>query len=251
MAREGISSTFSFRANIVLFMHLSAEKGMNNDASRDLIWRELLGGSLTWRELVHRWSWEVPLVLGGHAKPLVFSEGVNLGQAVVAREIDATIETAAHEILSDIMAAHEAGDIHTIARYKCKNPLRWLSIIYPVACNPHFIGLFFLGGTLLGWLSFTTSPSIPGKAIIGAIIRPPYRNAGLGTAAIIHAQKYLHDIMKDDAITGIFFDTQERNARVLAIARRIRAVEAGRRIDELRGGEAMVSFTSEVAMEAL
>src|SRR5271157_3641063 len=192
----------------------------------------------------------VPLVFDGHAKPLVFSEGVLLDQHLVAWEIDATTETGAHEILSDIMAAHDAGDIHTTARYKCKNPLRWLSMIYPSACNPRFIGLFFPGGTLLGWMSFSTSPSMPGKAIIGAIIRPRYRNAGLGTAAMLHAQKYLHDIVKDENITGIFFDTQERNARVLAIARRIKAVEAGRRVDELRGGETMVSFTSEVALDA-
>jgi len=194
-------------------------------------------------------AWTIPLVAGGHAKPLVFTEGVALGQHVMAREIDATTETGAHEILSDIMAAHEAGDIHTIARYKCKNPLRWLSMIYPPACTPKFIGLFFPGGTLLGWLSFTTSPSMPGKAIVGAIIRAPYRNAGLGTAAVLHARKYLHDIMHDSAISGIFFDTQVRNTRVIAIARRIKAVEAGRRVDQLRGGETMVSFTSEVAIE--
>jgi|SRR5271157_125304 len=193
---------------------------------------------------------EIPTIPGGHAKPLVFSEGVSLGQHVILREIDATTETAAHEILSDIMAAHQAGDIHTTARYKCKNPLRWLSMIYPAACNPRFIGLLFPCGTLLGWLSFTTSPSMPGKAIIGAIIRPKYRIAGLGTAAMLHAQKYLHDIVKDENITGIFFDTQARNARVMAIARRIMAVEAGRRVDELRGGEIMVSFTSEVVVEA-
>src|SRR5271157_1098231 len=140
---------------------------------------------------------EIPTIPGGHSKSLIFTEGVNLGQQVVAREIDATTETGAHEILCDIMAAHEAGDIHTIARYKCKNPLRWLSMIYPPACTPKFIGLFFPGGTLLGWLSFTTSPSMPGKAIVGAIIRAPYRNAGLGTAAMLHTQKYLHDIMQD------------------------------------------------------
>jgi len=195
-------------------------------------------------------AWTVPIIPGGHAKPLVFLEGVSLGQQVIAREIDATTETGAHEILSDIMAAHEAGDIHTIARYKCKHPLRWLSMIFPAACNARFIGLFFPDGKLLGWLSFSTSPSIPGKAIIGAIIRPEYRNAGLGTAAMLHAQKYLHDIMKSDAITGIFFDTQARNARVLSIAKRIKAVEQGRRVDQMRGGEIMVSFTSEVAAEA-
>lgn len=194
-------------------------------------------------------AWTIPLVAGGHAKPLVFSEGVALGQHVIAREIDATTKTGAHEILSDIMAAHEAGDIHTIARYKCKNPLRWLSMIYPAACTPRFIGLFFPDGTLLGWMSFTTSSSMPGKAIIGAIIRPPYRNAGLGTAAMLHTQKYLHDIIQDDSIVGIFFDTQARNGRVIAIARRIKAVESGRRVDQLRGGEMMVSFTSEVVME--
>ncbi|HME56454.1 MAG TPA: GNAT family N-acetyltransferase [Candidatus Lokiarchaeia archaeon] len=229
------------RANIVPFMLQSAEENMNNDASRDFTWQELVGGGLIW---------QIPLVFGGHAKPLVFSEGVNLGQHVVAHEIDATTETAAHEILSDIMAAHQAGDIHTTARYKCKNPLRWLSMIYPAVCNPRFVGLFFPGDTLLGWLSFSTSPSMPGKAIIGAVIRPKYRNAGLGTAAMLHAQKYLHDIVRDESITGIFFDTQERNARVMAIARRIKAVEAGRRVDELRGGEIMVSFTSEVALDA-
>lgn len=44
------------------------------------------------------------------------------------------------------------------------NALLWLSMIYPVACNPRFIGL----------LSFTTSPAVPGGAILGIIIRWPY-----------------------------------------------------------------------------
>jgi len=188
--------------------------------------------------------------LGGHEKPLLFQESVNLGRPIIAREIEPWTDAGAHELLSDIMAAHDAGDITTIARYKGKNPRRWLASIYPLTMDPRFIGLFFPDGTLLGWVSFTTSPYLPGKAVLGMVIRPPYQNAGLGTAALLHARKYLQDIMHDTSITGIFFETQEQNARVLAIAKKMKVQNTGRRIDQLKGGAAMLAFTNSSRAES-
>nr|MDO8115211.1 GNAT family N-acetyltransferase [Candidatus Sigynarchaeota archaeon] len=187
---------------------------------------------------------------GGHEKPLQFQESVNLGRPIIAREIEPWTDAGAHELLSDIMAAHEAGDITTIARYKGKNPRRWLASIYPFAMEPRFVGLFFPDGTLLGWVSFTTSPYLPGKAVLGMVIRPPYQNAGLGTAALLHAKKYLRDIMRDASITDIFFETQEDNARVLAIAKKMKVQNTGRRIDQIKGDIAMLAFTNKPGAEA-
>jgi len=186
---------------------------------------------------------------GGHEKPLLFQESVNLGRPIIAREIEPWTDAGAHELLSGIMAAHEAGDITTIARYKGKNPRRWLASIYPFAMEPRFVGLSFPDGTLLGWVSFTTSPYLPGKAVLGMVIRPPYQNAGLGTAALLHAKKYLQDIMKDKTIMSIFFETQEQNARVLAIAKKMKVRTAGWRIDQVKGGVAMLAFTNNPGVE--
>ena len=52
--------------------------------------------------------------------------------------------------------------------------------------------------------------------------------------AILHVQKYLCDITRDPAVTGVFFETGEGNRRVLHVARKLRVAPAGARIDALK-----------------
>nr|MDO8084787.1 GNAT family N-acetyltransferase [Candidatus Sigynarchaeum springense] len=186
----------------------------------------------------------LPRAPNGHEARLAFSEGVSLGRAVIVRELDPADEAVMHEVLSDVMAEHAAGTVTTFVRYKGKHPRRWFSQLYPPHCDPRVLGFFFPDGTLLGWLTVTTSPAAPGQAVLGMIVREPYRDAGLGTAAILHVAKYLHGITRDPAIEGVFFETEEGNRRVFRVARKLRVAPAGTRIDALKGGIMMLQFTS-------
>ena len=174
----------------------------------------------------------------------MFSEGVTLGRPIIVRELDPADDAVAHEVLSDVMAEHAAGTITTYIRYRGKHPRRWFDQLYPPSCEPRVLGFFFPDGTLLGWITVTVSPAASGQAILGMIVREPYRDAGLGTAAILHVQKYLRDITRDPAIAGVFFETGEGNRRVLHVARKLRVAPAGARIDALKGGAMMLQFTS-------
>ncbi|MEX2719651.1 MAG: GNAT family N-acetyltransferase [Candidatus Sigynarchaeota archaeon] len=181
---------------------------------------------------------------GGHEARLAFSEGVALGRPVMVRELDPADDAVAHEVLSDVMAEHAAGTITTFVRYRGKHPRRWFDQLYPPSCDPRVLGFFFPDGTLLGWITATRSPAVPGQAVLGMVVRPPYRDAGLGTAAILHVQKHLHRITRDGSMAGVFFETEERNRRVRHVARKLRAAPAGVRIDALKGGAMMLQFTS-------
>ena len=76
------------------------------------------------------------------------------------------------------------------------------------------------------------------------IIRPPYRDAGLGTAAILHVAKHLAAITRDPAAADVFFETQAVNRRVIHVARKVRVAPAGSRVDDLKGGVTMLQYSS-------
>ena len=81
-----------------------------------------------------------------------------------------------------------------------------------------FLGAFFPDGTLLGWVSMLRMEPAADHVQLGAVIQPPYRNHGLGSALVLHAWRHAAGIYGDPAITGIAFVTRETNAPVLAIA---------------------------------
>jgi RimJ/RimL family protein N-acetyltransferase len=186
----------------------------------------------------------LPRAAAGHEAKLTFSEGVLIGRPILVRELDVADEAVAHAVLTDIMAEHVAGTITTPVRYKGKHPRRWFVQIFPDASKPRLLGFFFPDNRFLGWLSITTSPALPGMAVLGVVIRPPYRNLGLGTAAILHVEKHLGTITKDPAIDRFFFETEARNRHVIHIARKLRVGQTGTRVDVLKGGVTMLQFTT-------
>ncbi len=186
----------------------------------------------------------LPRAPGGHEAKLVFSEGVALGRPVTVRELDPADPAVQHEVLADVMAEHAAGTITTFIRYKGRHPERWFPQLYPPACDPRVLGFFFPDGTLIGWLTVTSSPAVPGQAVLGMIIRPPYRDAGLGTAALLHVAKHLPAIARDPAATGVFFETQAVNRRVIHVARKLPVAHVGSRVDDLKGGITMLQYSS-------
>jgi len=186
----------------------------------------------------------LPRAPNGHEARLAFSEGVSLGRLITVRELDPADESVMHEVLSDVIAEHAAGTVTTFVRYRGKHPRRWFGQLYPPHCEPRVIGFFFPDNTLLGWLTVTTSPAAPGQAVLGMIVREPYRDAGLGTAAILHVAKHLHGIARGASLDGVFFETEEGNRRVFHVARKLRVAPAGTRIDALKGGIMMLQFTS-------
>jgi GNAT superfamily N-acetyltransferase len=142
------------------------------------------------------------------------------------------------------MAEHAAGTITTFVRYKGRRPERWFPQLYPPASDARVLGFFFPDGTLLGWLTVSASPAAPGQAVLGMVVRPPYRDAGLGTAAVMHVAKHLAAITRDPAATGVFFETQAGNRRVIHVARKVQVVPAGSRVDALKGSVTMLQYRS-------
>jgi len=177
---------------------------------------------------------------GGHEAPLCSTKALRLERSVHVRELDHGIDGVAHEILTDIMAARDANEIETIARYKGKNPKRWLAMVYPEAATPRFLGLFDDAGTLLGWATLSTSPSYPGCAILGAIVRHQYRDRGLGTAIVEHCRRHAREVLGDPTLVDLFFDTRENNDRVLRIVEKTNMVSAGERTNLT--GNHMIGF---------
>ncbi len=186
----------------------------------------------------------LPRAPGGHEARLVFSEGVTLGRPITIRELDPADDGVAHEVLADVMAEHVTGTITTFVRYKGRHPDLWFSQLYPAASKPRILGFTFPDGTLAGWLTITESIAVPGQAVLGMIIRQPFRDAGLGTAAILHVAKHLAAITRDPAITDVFFETQAVNRRVIHVARKVQVAPAGNRVDDLKGGITMLRYSS-------
>ncbi len=189
-------------------------------------------------------------VPNGHEARLVFSEGVSLGRPVTVRELDPADDAVAHEVLADVMAEHAAGTLTTFVRYRGVHPRRWFDQLYPPACRPRVLGFFFPDGTLLGWISTTASPAAPGQAVLGMIVRPPYRDAGLGTAAILHVARHLAAIARDPSTTGLFFESEVDNIRVKHVARKVRVARAGTRVDALKGGVVMIQYSTRSRVES-
>lgn len=177
---------------------------------------------------------------GGHDAPLCSTKALRLERSVHVRELDHSTDGVAHEILTDIMAARDASEIETIVRYKGKNPLRWLAMVYPEAATPRLLGLFDDAGTLLGWAALSTSPSYPGCAILGAIVRPQYRDRGLGTAIVEHCRRHAREVLGDLTLVNLFFDTQENNDRVLRIVEKTNIASASERKN--LNGHRMIGF---------
>jgi GNAT superfamily N-acetyltransferase len=181
---------------------------------------------------------------GGHEARLTFSEGVTLGRPVIVRELDPADDCVAHEVLADVMAEHAAGTITTHVRYRGKHPRRWFDALYPAASRPRILGFFFPDGTLAGWLTATTSPAMPGTAVLGMIIREPYRNQGLGTAALLHVEKHLFAIARDPSITRVFFETQAANHRVIHVAKKLQVATTGERPNPFAPAITMIQYAS-------
>ncbi|HME53390.1 MAG TPA: GNAT family N-acetyltransferase [Candidatus Lokiarchaeia archaeon] len=177
----------------------------------------------------------------GHGVPLFSTQEPRLGGAVHVRELDHANERVAHEILTDIMTARAAKEIDTLARYKGKKPLWWLGTVYPEAATPRFLSLFNEQGTLLGWAALSTTPSLPKCAVLGAIVRPPFRNFGLGWAIVEHCRKYAREVLDDTTLADLFFDTREQNTQVLRIVEKVGMTPARERVDI--NGNRMIGFS--------
>jgi ribosomal protein S18 acetylase RimI-like enzyme len=174
-----------------------------------------------------------PLVAStGHRAPLLFEEGVTLGRKVIVQQLDLASEAVKDAILTDVQAAANEGTVARRTRYKGKHATKWLEMIYPAVFRPVFLGAFFPDGTLLGWVSMLRTEPTNDHALLGAVIRPPYRNHGLGSALVLHAWRHAAEIYGDPSIMGIAFETQETNAAVMAIAKKHHLAFVSERVDE-------------------
>ena len=171
---------------------------------------------------------------GGHDRPLHFWEYTRVGRAILVREMNLNDDGVLDEILTDIMLESEAGTIQTPIRYdyeglrtrsdgspRPKRARKWFNQIYPSFLKPVFLGAYFMNGTCIGWISLVRAFSIPGQVQVGIIIKPEYRNKGLGTALVMHVHKFLYEITGDVEIRQISMTTRESNERIISIAFRM------------------------------
>jgi hypothetical protein len=81
---------------------------------------------------------------------------------------------------------------------------------------PRYFGLFSPAGDLLGWFSLTFTLGRPDMATLGIVVREPWRDRGIGTAATRHAVA-LKDSLLSRPVRTLLETTKASNGRVLRI----------------------------------
>lgn len=191
----------------------------------------------------------VVLAAGGYDAALAGIDAARVGCAVRVRQLDHHDEGMAHEILTDIMAGQAARLFSSSIRYKGKRPGYWLGCVAPEALAPRYFGLFSPAGELVGWFSIMFTLARPDLASFGILLRPPWRDKGIGTAAtrLAVAGK---DVLLARPIGTLLVMTSNNNARMLRIVEKIGLVDLGSLHDAGTGQARRAFATSHVTFKA-
>ncbi len=190
----------------------------------------------------------MPLVAGGRDEALDGWDERALGFAVRVREVDHRAEAASREILADVMAGRAEGTFSSDIHYKGRREGYWMQCLSPDVLGPRYFGLFSSAGVLLGWFSLTFTLSRPELATLGIMVKAPWRDRGLGTAAIRHAIAR-KDSMLARPIGALLVTTKPDNGRVIHIARKLGLHDLGMVVDGATGAPVRVFATSPVKLK--
>jgi GNAT superfamily N-acetyltransferase len=163
---------------------------------------------------------KVAAVAGGHDALLAGIDEARVGFPVRVREIDHHDEATAHEILTDVMAGREAGTFDCDIHYRGRRPGFWMGCLTPDVLAPRYFGLFSPAGVLLGWFSLAFTLRRPDLASLGIVVREPWRDRGIGTAATRHAMAQ-KDSLLARPIGAMIVTTRESNARMMRVVRKV------------------------------
>jgi RimJ/RimL family protein N-acetyltransferase len=189
----------------------------------------------------------VEVVQGGHDVPLAGIDEARVGFPVRVREIDHRDEATAHEVLTDIMAGQAEGTFDCSIHYKGKRPGYWMGCLSPEVLAPKYLGLFSPAGELLGWFSLTFTLGRPDLASLGIVVREPWRDKGIGTAATRHAVA-LKGTLLARPIGTLLITTKASNVRMMRIARKVGLHDLGKITDAGTGQARRTFATSPVVL---
>jgi ribosomal protein S18 acetylase RimI-like enzyme len=192
-------------------------------------------------------SSKIAAVAGGHDALLAGIDEARVGFPVRVREVDHRDEATAHEILVDIMAGQAAGTFACSIHYKGKRTGFWMQCLSPDVLVPKYFGLFSPAGELLGWFSLTFTLGRPDLATFGIVVREPWRDRGIGTAATRHAVA-LKDTLLARPIGTLLVTTKASNVRMMRIARKVGLYDLGEITDAGTGQARRTFATSPVVL---
>ncbi len=184
-------------------------------------------------------------VAGGHDEMLAGIDEARVGFAVRVREIDHRDPATAHEVLADVMAGQAAGTFAPVVHYKGKRVGFWMQCLTPDALAPKYFGLLSPAGELLGWFSLTFTFNRPELASLGIVVREPWRDKGIGTAATRHAVA-LKDTLLVRPIGTLLVTTKGNNGRMMHIAKKVGLHDLGEIVDSGKGVARRAFATSDV-----
>jgi GNAT superfamily N-acetyltransferase len=190
---------------------------------------------------------KVAFVAGGHDALLAGIDEARVGYPVRVRDIDHRDGATAHEVLSDVMAGRAAGTFDCDIHYKGKRAGYWMQCLTPDALSPRYFGLFSPAGDLLGWFSLTFTLGRPDMASLGIVVREPWRDKGIGTAAVRHAVA-LKGTLLARPIGVLLVTTKESNARMLRVVQKVKLHDLGEFVDSGTGMARRAFATSPVAL---
>ncbi len=173
---------------------------------------------------------KVAAVAGGHDAALAGIDEARVGCPVRVREVDHHDGATAHEVLSDVMAGRAAGTFDSDVHYKGKRAGFWMQCLTPDALLPKYFGLLSPAGELLGWFSLTFTLGRPDMASLGIVVREPWRDRGIGTAAVRHAVA-LKDSLLARPIGTLLVTTKASNARMLRVVQKVGLLDLGEVVD--------------------
>ncbi len=189
----------------------------------------------------------VVAVAGGHDEVLAGIDEARLGFPVHVLEIDHHDPATAHEVLIDVMAGQAAGTFAPFIHYKGKRHGFWMGCLTPEALLPKYFGLFSPAGELVGWFSLAFTVGRPDLASLGIVIKEPWRDKGIGTAAVRHAVA-LKDSLLARPIGTLLVTTKNDNVRMLCIARTVGLHDLGEIVDSGKGEARRAFATSAVSL---
>ncbi|MEX2753938.1 MAG: GNAT family N-acetyltransferase [Candidatus Sigynarchaeota archaeon] len=145
------------------------------------------------------------------------------------------------------MAEHAAGTFVTAIRYRGRREGYWMQCLSPDVLSPKYFGLLSPAGTLLGWFSLAFTVGRRDWASFGIVIKPPWRDKGLGTAATRHALAR-KDVLLARPAGVVINTTRETNARMLRIAAKLGLHDQGMIFDAGRGASTRAFATLPITM---
>jgi RimJ/RimL family protein N-acetyltransferase len=117
----------------------------------------------------------------------------------------------------------------------------------PEVLCPRYFGLISPAGVLLGWFSLMHTLTRPEIATLGIVIREPWRDKGIGTAATRLAVERKGSLLAKP-IETLLVTTKASNVRMMRVVAKVGLHDLGEIVDSGSGGARRAFATSPVVL---